>query len=90
MMARQLLPVTILGLIPFLSLSILLVLSTKYKMSGQEAAALESLKRAQEGIGSRFETQTSIDEAKARKEEEWKNAYARCVVFRHHRGLDVL
>jgi hypothetical protein len=75
-------------------LSVLLVLTTvlftKHKMSGQEAAALESLKRAQEGIGSRFETQTSIDEAKARKEEEWKNAYARCVAFRPHRGLDQL
>jgi hypothetical protein len=46
-------------------------------MGDKQAAALASLARAQEGIGSRFETQTSIDEAKARKDQEWKEAYAR-------------
>lgn len=43
----------------------------------RQAAAVASLKRAQEGIGSRFETQTSINEANERREKEWRDAYAR-------------
>lgn len=37
------------------------------------------LARAQEGMGSRFQSQASIDESNTRREKEWKEAYARCV-----------
>lgn len=43
----------------------------------RQAAAVASLQRAQEGIGSRFETQTSINEANERRDKEWRDAYAR-------------
>jgi hypothetical protein len=31
-----------------------------------------------EGVGSRFVSQNEIDTAKARRDEQWKAAYARC------------
>ena len=34
---------------------------------------------AQGSIASRFESQDQVDEARERKEQEWKRAYARCV-----------
>lgn len=42
--------------------------------------SVAALAEAQAGISSRFETQTSIDEAKVVREKEWKEAYARWVL----------
>ena len=33
------------------------------------------------GVGSRFVSQNDLEEAKARRDEQWKAAYARCAVF---------
>ncbi len=35
------------------------------------------LARAQEGIGSRFQSQASIEKANEQREREWKEAYAK-------------
>ena len=43
------------------------------KMDPTTATLIE----AQSGISSRFESQTAIDDAKAVREKEWKEAYAR-------------
>ncbi|KAI9636631.1 N-terminal domain of NEFA-interacting nuclear protein NIP30-domain-containing protein [Dioszegia hungarica] len=39
--------------------------------------APDFLAKAQEGMGSRFQSQASIDESNTRREKEWKEAYAR-------------
>lgn len=44
-----------------------------------DPAAATALAEAQAGMSSRFESQEVIDEAKAIREKEWKEAYARWV-----------
>jgi len=43
------------------------------------------------GVGSRFVSQNDLEEAKARRDEQWKAAYARCAAHKTYvtRGLNV-
>jgi hypothetical protein len=44
-----------------------------------DAPTAAKLAEAQAGMSSRFESQSTIDEAKSNREKEWKEAYARWV-----------
>jgi hypothetical protein len=49
-------------------------------MSG-EGEADSFLARAQEGMGTRFQSQARIEKANEQRDKDWQAAYARCVSY---------